>query len=151
MGMSDTGMRAWRTFLEVHAAVIRRLEAELRDERDLPLSWYDTLVQLHEADGSLRMHELADRLLLSRSATTRFADRLEASGLVTRQPCENDRRGTRITLTEEGRRRLRDAAPVHLRGVEEHFVRLLSDQDAKELDRILGRIVDLQSSDFSVA
>lgn len=140
--INEEGMRAWRSFLEAHASVIRTLERELRDEQDLPISWYDALVQLEERGGSLRMHELADRLLLSRSATTRFADRLERAGLVERRQAPQDRRGTEIILTERGRAILRAAAPTHLRGVAEHFVDRLTIDDAVDLRRIMAKILD---------
>lgn len=140
MGPGDPQLRAWRAFLEAHAAVTRRLEHELRTERDLPLSWYDALLQLREAGGTLRMHELADRLLLSRSATTRFADRLQEAGLVDRSRAAEDRRGTEVSLTEHGRTVLRQAAPVHLRGIDEHFGRHLTADEADLLARLLDRI-----------
>lgn len=138
--VSDAEMAAWRAFLEAHAHISRVLEDELRAEKDLPLAWYDVLVQLHEAGGSLRMSELADRLLLSRSATTRFAERLETAGLVTRHIIASDRRGRQIVLTDAGRQRLRDAAPVHLRGVVEHFAQHLQDGDAEAITTILRRM-----------
>ena len=69
-------MTAWRALLEAHASISRRLEADLRHEKELPLSWYDALVQLNEAGGTLRMSELADRLLLSGSATSLYPERL---------------------------------------------------------------------------
>lgn len=133
-------MAAWRAFLEAHAAITRRLERELRDERDLPLAWYDALVQLQEAGGSLRMSDLADRLLLSRSATTRFAERLEVAGLVERTVSDADRRGRTVTITDAGIERLRDAAPVHLRGVAAHFGAHLDADEAKMLAEVLGRM-----------
>ena len=90
--LTSEQLQAWRLFLEAHAALTRTLESELMEERQLPLTWYDVLVQLEEAGGSLRMHELADRLLLSRSATTRFVERLESRELIERRACPEDRR-----------------------------------------------------------
>lgn len=140
MRPSDDELAAWRAFLEAHARVVRVLERELRAEKNLPLHWYDALVQLQEAGGALRMHELADRMLLSRSATTRFADRLEAAGLVEREVCEGDRRGLELRLTEEGRRTLADAAGVHLRGVAQHFTAHLDEDEQDVLREALGRV-----------
>ena len=74
-------LEAWRSFLEAHARVTELLDAELRAQRDLPLGWYDVLVQLSEAGGRRRMSELADAVLLSRSNCTRLVDRLDAAGL----------------------------------------------------------------------
>lgn len=137
-------MRAWRAFLEAHAAVTRTLDRELQTERGLPLSWYDALVQLDEAGGTLRMSTLASRLLLSRSATTRFADRLEAAGLIERRRCDGDRRGTEVSLTAEGRSALGEAAPVHLRGIEEHFTRHLAGDERRVLAEVLGRVASVE-------
>lgn len=140
MELDEDGLRAWRAFLEAYARIMRHLEAELRAERDLPLTWYDALVQLDEAGGALRMHEFAERLLLSRSATTRFADRLEQAGLVERTACDSDRRGMELRLTDLGRDTLRAAAPGHLRGVEEHFASRLTGEERRMLARTLGRL-----------
>jgi DNA-binding MarR family transcriptional regulator len=133
-------MRAWRAFLEAHAAISKTMERELREECELPLSWYDALVQLHEAGGSLRMHELADRLLLSRSATTRFADRLERAGLIERQSATSDRRGTVVLLTTDGREELKRTAPVHMRGIAEHFVSRFDDDELATIEKLFIRL-----------
>ena len=119
----DPGMVAWRAFLEAHARVVELLESELLEAKQLPLAWYDVLVQLQEADSHrLRMTELAKRVLLSKSGLTRLVDRMCAAGLVDRTPDESDRRGRWVALNAAGEQRLRDAAPVHLRGVREHFI-----------------------------
>lgn len=140
MAPTDAGMRAWRVFLEAHAAISKRMERELREECELPLSWYDALVQLHEAGGSLRMHELADRLLLSRSATTRFADRLERAGLIERRAVMSDRRGTVVLLTSDGKAELKRTAPVHMRGIVEHFVDRFDDAELATIERLFNRL-----------
>jgi len=134
-------LKAWRLFLESHAALTRKLERELIEEHDLPLTWYDVLVQLEEAGGSLRMHELADRLLLSRSATTRFVERLETRDLIERRACPEDRRGTHVVLTEGGKEVLRSAAPIHLAGIAMHFADQLSSSDIQALKRALNKLV----------
>ncbi len=132
---------AWRAFLEAHSHTTELLAKELRDEQDLPLAWYDVLVQLHEADGyRLRMQELADRVLLSKSGLTRLIDRMERAGLVSRTACPDDRRGTFAELTPHGLDTLRRSAPTHLRGVREHFASLVDDDEAELLERVLARI-----------
>lgn len=132
---------AWRAFLEAHARVTEVLERELRDGQDLPLTWYDVLVQLHEApENRLRMQELAAAVVLSKSGLTRLIDRMERAGLVRRSQCPTDRRGTFAELTDEGYARLRAAAPTHLAGVERHFTAQLSADDAEVLARVLGAI-----------
>ncbi len=135
------GMRAWRSLLHAHAHVTRLLEAELEDSHGLLLASYDVLVQLAESPHqALRMSELAEAVLLSRSGLTRLVDRLERDGLVERRSCPSDARGTLATLTDAGRDRLREASGTHLRGVARH---VLSHFDAAELDvlgDLLGRI-----------
>lgn len=134
---------AWRALLESHARLTELLESELRTEHDLPLTWYDVLLQLNEApDRRLRMQELADRVLLSKSGLTRLIDRMEQAGLVARLACPSDRRGTFAELSAAGRARLRETAPTHLQGVKEHVADLLDDDEAATLERLLRRLVD---------
>lgn len=140
MTPTDAGMRAWRAFLEAHASIVKAMESDLRQECDLQLSWYDALVQLHESGGSLRMHELADHLLLSRSATTRFADRLEAAGFIERRSARSDRRGTVVTLTAAGRRELKRTAPVHLRGIVEYFDSQFDEDELRLIVELFDRL-----------
>lgn len=136
-------LRAWRAFLEAHAAVVGVLERELDEARGLPLAWYDVMVQLSEApDGRLRMQQLATRVLLSKSGLTRLCDRMEESGYVRRRPSSTDGRGVEAALTGAGRAALRRAAPVHLRGVEAHFTSLLSEPERATLTAIMTRIRD---------
>ena len=132
---------AWRSFLEAHAGLTEVLERELQEERGLPLAFYDVLVQLGEApDGKLRMQDLAERLLLSRSGFTRLCDRMEAAGLLQRTRCPSDRRGVYAEITPAGAKVLAEAAPVHQRGVEEHFARHLGSGDLEALRAMLDRL-----------
>jgi DNA-binding MarR family transcriptional regulator len=134
-------LAAWIAFLQAHALTVENLARELREHEDLPLAWYDVLVQLHHApDGRLRMQELADAVLLSKSGVTRLVDRMERAGLVERARCTDDRRGTFAGLTAAGRQRLRETAPTHLRGIAEHFASQLDDEEAAVLERLLLRI-----------
>jgi DNA-binding MarR family transcriptional regulator len=139
--LDDPGMRAWVRFLQAHATVARRLEAELQAERDMSLAEYDALLQIAVSEGGrMRMSHLADSLLLSRSGATRLVDRLEGSGCVTRMSCPSDARGSYAALTDVGRARLRDAMPVHLRGVREHFLDRVPADELPGLTRTLERL-----------
>jgi DNA-binding MarR family transcriptional regulator len=141
--LTPAELAVWRDFLRAHAAVTRALEEELEAARDLPLSWYDVLVQLVEAPGRrLRMAELAGRVLLSRSGLTRLVDRLVRAGLVTREPCPDDARGTFSVLTDLGYERLRDAAGVHLSGVQRHMMMLVRPEELATFGAVLRRIAD---------
>ena len=139
----DPRLRAWAAFLRAHARIVRSLEHELAEEQGMALTDYDVLVQLAGADPQrLRMSELADRLLLSRSGVTRLVDRLVADGLVERVTCDDDRRGQWASLTDAGYARLRGATPTHLRGVAHHFLDRLRDDELATLERALGRLED---------
>jgi DNA-binding MarR family transcriptional regulator len=142
-GLSPARLGAWRAFLEAHARTTEVLERELRSEEGIPLTWYDVLVHLSEAPGRrLRMQELAAAVLLSKSGLTRLIDRMERDGLVTRAACTDDRRGTWAELTDRGFERLEAAYPSHVAGVATHFARLLDDDEAATLERLLRRIAD---------
>jgi DNA-binding MarR family transcriptional regulator len=133
---------AWRSFLTAHAGLIDRLGEEMEAETGLPLPWYEVLLLIYESDDrQLRMHELAESRLLSRSAMTRFVDRMEAAGLVHRETCVSDRRGTFVTATDLGKKRFREAGRVHLRGIEEHFARRVAEAEAATLTTMMDRIV----------
>src|SRR5947208_14251995 len=93
--LSEQHLGAWRTFLKAHATIIDLIERDLVTAKRPPLSTYDVLIELYEApEHRLRMHELAERVVLSRSGLTRLVDRLETEGLLTRDPCGTDRRWT---------------------------------------------------------
>lgn len=142
--LNSQQLHAWRSFLTAHARVIARLEEELDQEQHLQITWYEVLLLLREApEGRLRMHELAESRLLSRSAATRLVDRMEEAGLVERAVSSDDRRGTFVALTPEGLAALRRTAPVHLRGIEEHFARHLSDEETEVVAETMSRVADL--------
>ncbi|MGH2721927.1 MAG: MarR family winged helix-turn-helix transcriptional regulator [Actinomycetota bacterium] len=136
-------VQAWRTFLEAHARVTDQLERELQETQGLPLAFYDVLSQLARVpEGMLRMQDLAQRLLLSRSGFTRLCDRMEAAGLLQRSRCPSDRRGVYAEITPAGREALDAAAPVHMRGVQEHFARYLGTGDLRLLRGLLDRVCE---------
>src|SRR3954468_9335879 len=112
-----------RGFLRVHAALAKQFDAELERNHGLPLSSYEVLINLQAApDRRLRMADLADRALLSRSGMTRLVDRLERQGLLARDTCASDARGCFAVLTEEGEALLSKARATHLEGVRERFL-----------------------------
>jgi DNA-binding MarR family transcriptional regulator len=135
-------LAVWRAFINAHASVVDRIEAELAEAGQLPLTSYDVLVALAEApDHRLRMNDLARKVVvLSRSGVTRLADRLEAEGLLRRERTAEDRRGAYAVLSENGRAALRRAWPIYARGIVEHFTRFLSDEEVRTLTSALERI-----------
>lgn len=136
-------LAVWRSFLRAHASVTRALERELVAEQRLSLAAYDVLVQLAEAPGrELRMTDLAEAVLLSRSGVTRLVDRLEQAGLVARQRTTADGRGVVAVLTEAGLDRLREAAVTHLDGVVRHFTARLRPDQLADLGAITAELTD---------
>jgi DNA-binding MarR family transcriptional regulator len=134
------GLQAWSALLRAHAALLRQLETDLESKTGLALADYDVLAQLAVAGGSLRMTELADRALISRSGMTRRVARLVHEGLVSRAHADVDARGVVVLLTDSGLDRLSVAAPVHLRGVSDLFIANLNDQELAVLESALAKI-----------
>jgi DNA-binding MarR family transcriptional regulator len=133
---------AWRGLLRVHSALVKALDAELLAEYDLPLSSYEVLINLQAAPGRrLRMAELADSVLLSRSGMTRLVDRLERTGLLERDTCTSDGRGCYAVLTDEGEALLTRARATHLDGVRERFLRHFGDSELRELAEYWERVL----------
>src|SRR5690242_5798717 len=128
-GPSQAGLSAWRALLRTQATTVGRIERDLaRSSENLPLVWYDVLLALVDApERRLRLHELAQAVVLSRSGLTRLVDRLEAAGLLRREPDPTDRRGAFAVLTDEGYAALRQTWPAYARGIQEHFARYLDE------------------------
>src|SRR5437667_5072311 len=134
------GFKAWDALLRAHATLLRQLETELEGKTGLGLADFDVLAQLAIAGGSLRMTELADRALISRSGMTRRVTRLVHEGLVRRTNADADARGVVVQLTNSGLDRLTVAAPVHMRGVYDLFLTKLSDKELGVLERALAKV-----------
>ncbi len=150
--LPDDELAAWRSLLRLHARAIRVLESELLTAHGLPLTWYDVLVQLVEApEHRLRMRDLADLVLISRSGLTRLVDRMGAVGLVARATVDEDARGWWVVLTPAGYERLRAASPTHLRGIHEHVTGCLQPEEARLLAGLLERMTPRVSSTPSAA
>jgi DNA-binding MarR family transcriptional regulator len=133
---------AWGGFLRVHAKIVRKLDAELRQAHGLPLSSYEVLLHLSWAPGHrMRMGELAESVLLTLSGVTRLVGRLEREGLVRREPCPEDRRGAYAILTAVGVDRLGEAHPTHLSGVHRLFLEHFSKVELKTMAEYWRRVL----------
>ena len=134
-------LTAWRGLLQVHADITSALDEEMRVEHGLPVSSYEVLMFLAGApDHRLRMSEIADRVLLSRSGLTRLVDRLVELGYVTRCAVETDGRGAYAELTDAGRQKLVAARRTHRAGVRRYFLDRLSATDQIALGDIWSRL-----------
>jgi DNA-binding MarR family transcriptional regulator len=136
-------MAAWHALVRGFATVARSLEGELEAEHGLSLAGYDVLAYLSAAPGRrLRMTDLADSALLSRSGLTRLVDRLGRAGLVVRERCEADGRVVYAVLTDAGCRRLAQAYPTHLRAVRRNLVDLLDQDDLDAITVAMGKLTE---------
>jgi DNA-binding MarR family transcriptional regulator len=132
--LSRPEQEAWRLMMSVYGRMIGRLDGELQEVHDISLRDYQVLLQLSEAEGyALRMAELAERLAVSPSGLTRRLDGLVRDGLVIRQACESDRRGTLAVLSAEGWIALETAAPTHLAGVRRYVFDALGREQLRQL------------------
>src|ERR671931_2155406 len=131
-------LAAWRALLAAATLTHQRLDREMVAEQGMPLTWYEVLLHLWNAPGRrLRIQELASRALFSKSGLSQLVSRMEAEGLVVREECPSDRRGTNAVLTPAGRRAFSPAARVHLRGIQEHFGRHLTHAQGEMLRALL--------------
>ena len=139
--LSPAEMTAWRAVIESSQRLLTQLEDDLRETSELSFADYHVLVLLSEAPRQrLRMGELASKLIFSPSRLTYQVGTMEKRGLVTREPCPDDKRGSEAVLTDAGLRALRVAAPHHLRSVRQHFVDDLDDADLAALTKIFTRL-----------
>jgi DNA-binding MarR family transcriptional regulator len=139
---TEAELDAWRGFLRTHSTLLRELDEELTREHGLPLSSYDVLVQLDEAEeGRLRMSALADAVLLSRSGLSRLVTRLEGQELLERVECTDDARGSFAMITDKGRERLEEASHTHRAGVRSRFLDHLGERDLSQLAKIWGKLL----------
>lgn len=133
---------AWRAFLKAHALLTRQLDRDLRDCCQMTLVIYDALVQLSEApQRQLRISELADALVHSRSGLTRIVDNMENAGHIERARDQSDRRSWIITLTPHGLASLETAWRTHVQGVAHHFASHLTDTKARTVTKAFRAVV----------
>ena len=138
--LTDAEQTAWRAFITGARRLTEQLDQELK-ARGVSHDDYGVLVALSESEGDrMRMSELADHSVESRSRLSHHIGRLEARGLVTRQACPEDRRGSWAVLTPEGRETIEAIAPHHVAGVRQYFLDQLSAEELAVLGTVFGRI-----------
>jgi DNA-binding MarR family transcriptional regulator len=139
---SKVHLEAWRGFITAHSLVIPQIDAELAAAGKIPLHWYDVLIELYEAPGQrLRLHDLAEKVVLSRSGLTRLIDKLEGAELLRREADPADRRGAYAAITEKGIEAMREAWPVYRAGIARTFAQFLSDKEAAMLADVFERVI----------
>jgi len=138
----DPVVAAWRGLLIAHSRLVPAIEGDLRAAGQVPLSWYDVLLELNAAPGRrLRMSELGQRAVLSRTRVSRVVDELIAAGLTERQPDETDGRSSFAALTAAGQEALRKAWPVYREAIRQHLGAHLTPEQCRELAALLDLAV----------
>ncbi len=136
--LDETEMRIWRGFLAATNAVLQPIDADLKATASLTLDDYEVLVHLSEdPERRLRMSELSERLLHSRSRLTQRIDRMERRGLVAREKCDDDARGTWAVLTDEGWSAITGTAPQHLAEVRRVLIDRIPQDQREQLAALL--------------
>ena len=134
-------IQAWVALLEAHSRLVPQVSRQLESACGISLAWYDVLFQLSRVpENRLRMHELADAVLLSKSGLTRLVDRIEEAGLIARAAVPGDRRSLYVQLTPTGSRLVAKARRVVERLVAEHFGRHLSEAELVALRDSLAHV-----------
>ncbi len=134
-------MEAWVSYLSGHAALVRRLNAELVEAHGLSLNDYEVMLRLWYApDHQMRRIDLAESVLLTASGITRLLDRMQVAGYVDKAFCPTDARVTYAVLTELGHETFAEARKTHLEGVQRAFGDRFSEEEAATLAQLLGRI-----------
>ena len=139
--LTPTELGAYFAFTEVSSLLRPAVEQQLREAGELSYVQFQLLARLGDApDGHLRMTDLADGVVYSRSGLTYQAQLLEQRGLITRSPSPDDERSTVVAITTAGRDVLATVFPGHIQAVRDLLFATLDDADVSELARILGRV-----------
>lgn len=141
--LSADEQASWRAWIEASNTLNHQLSADLQRQHDITLADYEILVQLSEhSERRMRMSELAQATLASRSRLTHQVDRLVKRGFIERQECELDKRGAFAALTDSGWAAIQQAAPDHVDSVRSYLVDVLSAQEFAALGKACQRIAD---------
>ncbi|WP_123040385.1 MarR family winged helix-turn-helix transcriptional regulator [Cohnella candidum] len=136
--VTEQELSVWRLFIQTHSKIIEKIEGDLAEEKRVPLSTYDVLIELFEAPGrKLRLGDLTKKVVLTKSGLTRLVDRMEKEGLLKREKSEEDKRGAYAVLTEAGETELRRAWPVYAKGIKTYFAKPLEEADLQALNKAL--------------
>lgn len=140
-GLSEAHKRAWIEFIVAQAEIFRAIEREMAMHDVVSPDVYDVLLNLEDAPGRMmRMSDLADAVVLSRSGITRLTDRLEREGLVARKACPNDRRSMHVALTDKGLAERQRAWPFYRDAIAKVFAAHMSEDEANVVADVFSRM-----------
>lgn len=132
----------WGWQLFAYAKVLQALEADLLEQHELPITWFDLMNRLREAPGQrLRMRELEEASLFTKSGLTRLVDRIESAGFVRRERTAEDRRGVYVVVTEAGNDKINEVWPDHVASVYRHFGSHLDREDGEAIEIAAKKIL----------
>ena len=141
--LTEAEQQVWRRWLRVQTELPAALARAMHQDSELSMQDFETLVRLTEAEGErLRVSVLAEQMHWERSRLSHHLRRMEARGLISREDCSDDGRGSFVRITDAGRSAQRAAAPGHVRAVRESFLSGLQEGDLAVLDRVLGAILE---------
>ena len=142
LNTQNTHLQMWRAFLQTHSTVVKYLERRMQEQHGLPLAWWDVLLQLADGpEGRLRMGELAESVLLTRSGITRLVDRMIIDGLVSRESCPGDRRGYYAVITQKGKDIIERVGLDHSKDAWEVFLGHIHEEEADLMEKIFSRVL----------
>jgi DNA-binding MarR family transcriptional regulator len=137
----DEKVALFGLLLDTNARLSRDFGVELEVQCQMPLTWFDVLLQLSNSeDGRLKMSQMADAIVHSSGGTTRLVDRLQDAGYVRREHCKSDRRAIYVAITEAGSAKLEEALAVHVRYLDENLAARLSDGERAQLTGLLTKL-----------
>ena len=141
--LEQSMLDTWRGFLFANAKVVRALDTDMIEQHDLSLTWFDLLSRIKQAPGQrLRMHQLEEASLFTRSGITGLADRLEKAGFVRRERSAEDRRGVYLAITQAGIDKIDEVWPDHQLSIQNHFAQHLDPEDVKALQATTQKILN---------
>jgi DNA-binding MarR family transcriptional regulator len=139
--LSKEGLEAWKGLLFAHASLVEQIDKVMAQQNLLPLDWYDAILALEDAPNQrLKMSELAEQVLLSKSGLTRLVDRMEAKGYIKRESCTADRRCAYAVLTAAGLKAREASWPTYRAAIQEYFAAKLSSEEARIIGEALQRV-----------
>ncbi len=151
-GLDESRLTAWRALSSAHDVVLQRISNEMEQDDGLALDWYNVLLHLYETHGnSLPQSDLERRSALSQSGISRMVSKMEAAGLVSREPSEVDRRTLNVVITKHGKDTFLRATPRHHAAVFNHFGIWMTDQQAQSVASALGPVLDAALPDRASA
>jgi DNA-binding MarR family transcriptional regulator len=140
LGLSQ--LKAWSSLLVGHARIFQKIEREFDAEKGVvPFHWYDVLFILNQQkEKQMRLSELAETIVTSKSALTRSIDKMEEAGLVKKVQCAEDKRGQYAVMTAKGHAALKVSWPHYRTAIYNHFGKYLTGTEARELERLLTKV-----------